>query len=181
MDKRCEHLREPLINPANTRDLYLSQWHAVYLEGLLVTIGSLVNGSTIVRCNGDERLSLEYFHLELAGPDIIFAEGTPSATLVVESGDYSQFDNGRERLTLDETTGNGPGEYRPSVKHHRRSAPIAFSSAKRLGTSRGSSHGFRQTARQDRGTSRTDQGCSIVSARRFAPDGSGAPRYYRYQ
>ena len=86
------------------RDLYLSQWHGIYLEGLLVTIGSLVNDSSIVRCNADERLRLEYFHLELAGRDLVFAEGTPSETLWFESGDYSKFDNWNERQSLGENT-----------------------------------------------------------------------------
>ena len=97
-------MRSALAEGVPNRDLYLSQWHAIYWEGLLVTIGSLVNGSTIVRCNANERLGLEYLHVELAGPDIVLAEGVPSETLVFESGDYSKFDNWSERLTLDEST-----------------------------------------------------------------------------
>jgi hypothetical protein len=80
------------------RDLYLSPRHALYLDGLLVTIGSIVNGSTIVRCDADELRCLEYFNLELAEHEIVFAEGAPSDTLL-PSGE--QFDNWSERARLE--------------------------------------------------------------------------------
>ena len=96
--------RSALAEGLPHRDLYLSRWHAIYLDGLLITIGSLVNGSSIAACNADEQLTLEYFHLELAGRDIVLAEDMPAETLWVEDNDYSQFDNASERLTLGEST-----------------------------------------------------------------------------
>ena len=78
------------------RDLYLSPWHAVYLDGLLVTIGSLVNTSNIVRCDANDLQTLDYFHIELAHHDIVFAEGAPSETFSSSSG-YKLFDNWSER------------------------------------------------------------------------------------
>jgi Hint domain len=80
------------------RDLYLSPRHALYLDGLLVTVESLLNGSTIVRCSADEQTSLEYFNVELAEHEMIFAEGAASETLV-PSGEYPLFDNWGERAT----------------------------------------------------------------------------------
>jgi hypothetical protein len=82
------------------RDLYLSPRHALYLDGLLVTIGSIVNGSTMVRCDADELQCLDYFNLELAGHEVVLAEGAPSDTLF-PSGDHKQFDNWSERASLE--------------------------------------------------------------------------------
>jgi hypothetical protein len=59
---------------------------------------SFWNGSTIVRCSADEQTSLEYFNVELAEQEVIFAEGTASETLV-PSGEYPLFDNWSERAT----------------------------------------------------------------------------------
>jgi hypothetical protein len=82
------------------RDLYLSPWHAVYVDGLLVTIGSLVNAFNIVRCDANDLQTLDYFHIELAQHDIVFAEGAPSETLSASSG-YKLFDNWGERTVLE--------------------------------------------------------------------------------
>jgi hypothetical protein len=73
------------------------------VENVLIEIGSLVNWSTIVRCSADARLRLEYYHLELADPDGVFAEGAPSETLVV-SDDCCKFDNWSERSAVDQNT-----------------------------------------------------------------------------
>jgi hypothetical protein len=57
------------------RDLFVTNAHAIFLDGVLVPVGSLVNGKTI---SFDERAgvdALEYFHVEFDGHDVIDAEG----------------------------------------------------------------------------------------------------------
>jgi hypothetical protein len=80
------------------RDLYLSPAHAVYVDGLLVTVASLINGRTIARCGFDADV-IEYFHIELDRHDIILAEGLAAETFP-PSADHSQFDNGAEYETI---------------------------------------------------------------------------------
>ena len=92
--------RSALADGIPHRDLHLSPGHALYFDGLLVTVGSLVNGSTIVRCSADEMRSLEYFNIELAEHEVIFAEGAASETLV-PSGEYPLFDNWFERASCE--------------------------------------------------------------------------------
>jgi Hint domain-containing protein len=102
-------VRSALAEGVPHRDLYLSSQHALYFDGLLVTVGSLVNGSTIVRCDADEQENLDYFHLELAEHDIVFAEGAPSETLFSATGEYKLFDNLSERASIDRKT-TSPGQ-----------------------------------------------------------------------
>ena len=59
------------------RDLYVSPGHALYLDGMLITVKGLVNDRSIVRCSKGEESSLSYFHLELEDHQVIFAEGAP--------------------------------------------------------------------------------------------------------
>jgi hypothetical protein len=73
--------RSALADGVPYKDLYLSPWHAVYVDGLLVTVGSLVNGMNIVRCDTSDLQTIDYFHIELAQYDIIFAQGAPSHRL----------------------------------------------------------------------------------------------------
>jgi len=63
-------------------DLYVTQTHAVLVDGVLVAAGNLVNGTTITRYDGAELDQLEYFHLKLARHDVIYAEGAPCETLL---------------------------------------------------------------------------------------------------
>jgi autotransporter passenger strand-loop-strand repeat protein len=62
------------------RDLYVSPEHALYIDAVLVPSQHLVNGVSIERCTQVE--SVDYFHIELASHDVIFAEGTPAETFV---------------------------------------------------------------------------------------------------
>jgi hypothetical protein len=62
-------------------DLFVSQRHAIFIEGVLVPAGSLINGRTIALCRADEFDALEYFHLKLAAHTVIYAAGAPCETL----------------------------------------------------------------------------------------------------
>jgi hypothetical protein len=64
------------------RDLYLSQYHSLLIDGVLVTAGTLTNGTTIVQVDPCELQELAYFHIKLARHDVIFAEGAPCETLL---------------------------------------------------------------------------------------------------
>lgn len=63
-------------------DLFLTSAHAVLLDGVLVTAGSLINGTTIARYAADEYDELEFFHIKLETHDAIFAEGATCETLL---------------------------------------------------------------------------------------------------
>jgi hypothetical protein len=63
-------------------DLYVTQGHAVLLDGLLIPAGNLVNGTTISLDAANEHNELEFFHIKLATHDVIFAEGAPCETLL---------------------------------------------------------------------------------------------------
>ena len=72
-------------------DLYVSPWHAIYIDDVLIPAKYLVNGITIVADTKPEALSLTYFHIELDTHEAILAEG-----LAVESflrDDPHAFDN----------------------------------------------------------------------------------------
>ena len=59
-------------------DLRVSGKHAMYVEGVFVRAEDLVNGVTILR---DRSVDLiEYFHVELETPDVIFANDAPTET-----------------------------------------------------------------------------------------------------
>ena len=56
-------------------DLYLTSWHSVLIDGVLVPAGSLINATLDEAGEYDE---LEYFHLKLESHDVIYAEGARS-------------------------------------------------------------------------------------------------------
>jgi hypothetical protein len=63
-------------------DLYLSQSHCIFIDGELVCVGSLVNGTTIALQDAGERSELAYYHLKLQNHDIVEAQGAPCETLL---------------------------------------------------------------------------------------------------
>jgi hypothetical protein len=62
-------------------DLYISKDHALLIDGVLVTAGSLINGMTITLDDTCENNELEFFHIKLARHNVIYAEGTPCETV----------------------------------------------------------------------------------------------------
>jgi len=63
-------------------DLYISEAHALLIDGVLVAAGNLVNDTTILRYDARELDELEFFHIKLERHDVIYAEGAPTETLL---------------------------------------------------------------------------------------------------
>jgi Hint domain len=99
-------------------DLFISQHHALWVDGLFVRAIDLVNGSSITLQSAAERSEIEYLHVKLARHDVIFAEGAPSETLLVHSGNVERFDNFVEYLRL----------FGEDAAEEARCRPIAFGS-----------------------------------------------------
>jgi Hint domain len=55
-------------------DLFVSQRHCLWIDGLLIQAVDLVKGSSIAIVSGAELSEIEYLHVKLAQHDVIFAE-----------------------------------------------------------------------------------------------------------
>ena len=73
------------------RDLYVTRAHALFIDGVLVTAGSLINGTTITLYDASEHNELEFFHIKLARHNAIYAEGTPCETVIKRDEDAVDF------------------------------------------------------------------------------------------
>ncbi|WP_235857740.1 Hint domain-containing protein [Marimonas lutisalis] len=82
------------------RDLTLTADHALFIDGLLITAGTLVNGTSIYRVPLSELGDSEtVFHVETENHDLILAEGTAAETYI-DHTDRTAFDNFQEYLDL---------------------------------------------------------------------------------
>lgn len=72
------------------RDLYLSQEHCLFIDGVLIPVKYLVNGHSIA-FDDEAKMSetIAYFGVELATHEIIFAEGTAAETFRRWGGDIA--------------------------------------------------------------------------------------------
>jgi hypothetical protein len=75
------------------RDLTVSPGHGICLGGALVPAWRLINGASITQAEAVERV--EYFHIELARHDLIFAENCPAESFLDEAF-RAQFQNAEE-------------------------------------------------------------------------------------
>lgn len=75
------------------RDLYLSPMHALLLNGVLIPVKELVNGTSIARALPDGREEIEYFNLLLDSHEAILAEGAPAETFRPNGTNQETFAN----------------------------------------------------------------------------------------
>ena len=69
------------------RDLWLSPDHAVFVDGVLIPVRLLINGTTIMQ-QAVERVT--YFHVELPRHDVLLAEGLPAESYL-DTGNRAMF------------------------------------------------------------------------------------------
>ena len=96
-----------LGNGLPQRDLLVSPSHAMFIGGLLIPAGQLVDGTGIVQEQGCRQV--DYIHVELAAHGVIFAEGAPSETYL-EDDNRGMFHNAAEFAAL-YGDGDAPGRY----------------------------------------------------------------------
>ena len=82
------------------RDLLLSQAHSVFVDGLLIPIGSLVNGKSILIDRSIDEDRIVYYHIELDNHTAVFAEGLACESLQASEACRKRFDNYDEYLSL---------------------------------------------------------------------------------
>jgi Hint domain len=99
-------------------DLYVSPWHAIYMDNILIPAKYLVNGATIVADAKSEALSLTYFHIELDRHEAILAEGLAVESFVRD--DPHAFDNADEYVRLYGTPGEPLTPFAPYIRYSGR-------------------------------------------------------------
>jgi hypothetical protein len=90
-------IRDTFADNVPHRDLLLSPDHAVFVDGMLICIRQLVNGSTIrTECGWT---AVDYYHVELNDHGILLAEGL-MAESYLDTGNRGFFANSAAPLTL---------------------------------------------------------------------------------
>jgi hypothetical protein len=84
--------RDALSEGVPHSDLFLSPWHSLFIDERLMAVRDLVNGISIAPV-APEGTTIEYFNILLATHEVIFAEGAPAESLLVD------IDNFHERFT----------------------------------------------------------------------------------
>jgi Hint domain len=97
-------------------DLCISPGHAIYIDGILIPAGNLVNGVTIVADVMPEAQSLTLFHIELDTHEAILAEGLAVETFRHDHPDA--FDNADEYVRLYGSSEKPLAPFAPTVRYH---------------------------------------------------------------
>ena len=83
--------RSALADNVPHAHLYVSPLHALFIDGVLIQVAPLVNGTSIIPAAPEGMKDIEYFQIELATHEVILAEGAPVETYLNT--------NGREHFT----------------------------------------------------------------------------------
>ena len=85
---------DALGNNLPARDLYLSPDHSLFIDGLLINAGALVNGVSIVQTEPTE--TFVYHSVELENHALLTVEGTLAESYMPHHEDRANYDNGSE-------------------------------------------------------------------------------------
>ncbi len=80
------------------QDLYVSPDHAMFIDGLLINAGALVNDISIIKTEPTETFT--YYHVELANHALLVAEGTAAESYLPQKENREQYDNFAEYKEL---------------------------------------------------------------------------------
>jgi autotransporter passenger strand-loop-strand repeat protein len=83
-------LRGAVAENVPHRDLLISPEHALYLDGVMVPVRHLVNGTTISHVT--DLQSFQYFHIEMERHSVLFAEGVTTESWL-DTGNRDAFEN----------------------------------------------------------------------------------------
>ena len=81
-----------------SRDLCISPLHNVFIDGALIPVVQLINGTTVLTC--DDMDPIPYYHIELPIHSVVLAEDMPAESYV-ERGDRAMFLSGTLREATD--------------------------------------------------------------------------------
>jgi hypothetical protein len=84
-------IRSALAPNVPHTDLYVTQGHGLFIDGVIIPVSGLINGTTIALYAADEYDELESFHIKLETHDVIHAEGAPCETLLNVDENASNF------------------------------------------------------------------------------------------
>ncbi|GAA3065378.1 hypothetical protein GCM10010520_11440 [Rhizobium viscosum] len=87
-------------------DLYLSSSHALFLNGVLIRVKDLVNGTTIAPVIPADDTPVEYYAVLLDTHEVILAEGAAAESFHLVDNNHEAFANFAEFKRL---YGEGPG------------------------------------------------------------------------
>lgn len=81
------------------RDLWVSQGHAIEIDGLLIDAAALTNGKSVYRVPQMPIDGFSYYHIETRAHELILAEGCPAETYL-DNPSRDSFINGAERAGI---------------------------------------------------------------------------------
>lgn len=93
-------LRHALDSRTPHSDLYLSPGHALFLNGVLIRVKDLVNGTTIAPIVPAGDRSIEYYAILLNTHEVILAEGAAAETFHPSDSNHENFANFAEYKRL---------------------------------------------------------------------------------
>ncbi|MDQ0562427.1 hypothetical protein QO004_004232 [Rhizobium mesoamericanum] len=76
-----------------SQTLYLSPGHALFLNGVLIRVKDLVNGTTIAPIAPHDHIAIEYYAVLLATHQVILAEGAAAETFHPSASNRENFSN----------------------------------------------------------------------------------------
>jgi hypothetical protein len=85
--------RHALDDSTPVRDLYISPYHHLHVDGVLIQAKDLVNGRSITPALPAGHETIEYFHILLDSHEAVLADGAPVETLRIEDANHEAFVN----------------------------------------------------------------------------------------